>query len=111
MFIVLIALAALLYSAFTMTGSLMKALLSGSYKASLTYSFLFSAYLVMAVGFDSTVFNKLQAIMAAFIESGLFSASNHFVLSLDLVFLFSALILISYHRFKLAQILPVKQSI
>lgn len=110
MVMLIIALLTLICSVVLLTGSLINTLISGNIKICLSYSFLFIIYILKTNGIDNAIFYKIQAYMAIAVL-GLFNASNHFVLSLEIISLFNAFILIYYHRFKMTQVLPVIQSI
>jgi len=104
MLIIIIALLTLICSASILSGSLIGMLFACNHKISLAYSFLFVVYIVQSCDIiEYTIFDKLQAYLAAFEFSGLFNASNHFVLSLDIISLFSAFILILFHRLRMTQ--------
>lgn len=111
MFMTIIALLTLICSAAIMTGSLINTLISGSNKIYLSYSLLFIIYIINTNVIDIAIFQKIQESIAANVVTSLFSASNHFVLSLDIISLFSTFLLLFYRKLKITESLPVIQSV
>lgn len=111
MFMIIIALLTLICSAAIMTGSLINTLISGSNKIYLSYSLLFIIYIINTNVIDIAIFQKIQESIAANVVTSLFSASNHFVLSLDIISLFSTFLLLFYRKLKITESLPVIQSV
>jgi len=77
-------------------------------KALLTCSFLFFLYLVNTQVLTQFLLFKIQTGTCVSSVYRFFAYSNHFIISPEIIFLFSMMIPVLYHTLKITKILPVR---